>query len=168
VADLTPATATVTNGAAPDSTTFTFTRAGSFWFYAVYSGDSNNTGPVNSGCANEPITISPNTPAVHSTPVVQIKDSFSVTGLTSDATGNVLVGVYNAAGCATANRLSGTSDSTFPVAGNVSGGTLSGQTTFLAAPAGSYFFKISYAGDNNNTGFSDCSESTTVSITPKA
>ena len=26
----------------------------------------------------------------------------------------------------------------------------------MAAPAGSYYFKISYAGDNNNTGFSDC------------
>jgi plastocyanin len=165
--DLTPVTNAVVNGAAPDSRTFTFTNAGTYYFKATYSGDTNNVGS-NSGCNAEPVTISPNAPVPHSTPVVQIKDTFSVTGLTSDATGNVLIGVYSAAGCAAANRIAGTSDSSFLVTGNVVSGAISGQTTFMGAPAGSYFIKISYAGDNNNTGFSDCTESTTVSITSKA
>jgi hypothetical protein len=165
--DLTPTTNTVVNGVAPNSANFTFNNAGTYYFKATYSGDANNVGS-NSGCNAEPVTISPNTPQVHSTPVVQIKDTFNVTGLTSDATGNVLVGVYSAAGCAAANRLAGTSDTSFPVTGNVVSGGISGQTTFIAAPAGSYYFKISYAGDNNNTSFSDCSESATVSITSKA
>ncbi len=160
VANLTPTVNTVTNGVAPDSKTYTFNSAGTFYFYAVYSGDTNNTGPVNSGCTSEPVTISPNTPAPHSTPVVQIKDTFSVTGLTSDATGNVVVGLYSNAACTTQIG----SDATFDASTN-SGGTLTGQTTFVAAVAGDYYYKISYAGDNNNTGFSNCSEHVGVTIT---
>ena len=42
----------------PDSKPFTFNTAGTFYFVATYSGDSNNTGPVNSGCTAEPLTVS--------------------------------------------------------------------------------------------------------------
>jgi hypothetical protein len=161
--DLTPVTNTVVSGAAPDSQTFTFNNAGTFYFKATYSGDSNNVGS-NSGCNAEPITISPNGPVPHSTPVVQIKDTFRVTGLTSDATGNVLIGVYSDSSCTT--RIGGSSDESFAASVLRDGSTH--ETTFFGAPAGSYYFKISYAGDNNNTGFSDCSESATVSITSKA
>src|SRR5206468_3150027 len=95
LADLTPANNTVVNGVAPASTSYTFNNAGTFYFYAVYSGDANNTGPVNSGCASEPFLVNPNTPVPHSTPVAQIKDTLTVTGLSSGATGNVVVGLYS-------------------------------------------------------------------------
>src|SRR4051794_17912431 len=61
------ATNTVVNGVAPDSKAHTFNAAGTFYFRAVYSGDANNTGPVNSGCAAEPIVVNPNTPSVTTT-----------------------------------------------------------------------------------------------------
>jgi plastocyanin len=157
--DLTPTINTVVNGAVPDSKAFTFNSAGKFYFYVVYSGDGNNTGPVNSGCASEPITVLPNTPAPHSTPVVQIKDTLSVSGLTSGATGDVVVGLYSTSNCAAASQIG--SDSTFSAAA-AAGGV---QTSFVGALSGNYYYKISYAGDNNNTGFSSCAESVTVGIT---
>jgi hypothetical protein len=159
--DLTPTNNTVVNGVAPDSDSHTFTSAGTFYFYAEYSGDARNAGPVNSGCAAEPLVISPNAPAPHSTPVVQIKDTLTVTGLSSDATGNVLVGLYSGTDC------SGTqigTNASFPVSGAV-GGTLTAETSFVGALSGSYSYKISYAGDNNNTGFSNCDEQVDVTIT---
>jgi len=162
LADLTPTVNTVVNGIAPDSKTFTFSNAGTFYFYAVYSGDANNTGPVNSGCASEPVTINPNTPAPHSTPLVQIKDTFSATGFTANATGSVVVGLYTNATCTT--RLAGTSDTTVALSTAVNG-TISGETTFVGVLAGTYYYKLSYAGDANNTSFSSCAEIVGVQIT---
>ncbi len=161
LADLTPVNNTVVNGAAPDSKAYTFNNAGTFYFYAVYSGDANNTGPVNSGCAAEPFTVNPNTPAPHSTPLVQIKDTFTVDGFTADATGNVLVGLYTSSDCTTGQVGSNAS---FPVSAAV-GGVLTDSTTFVGVTAGTYYFKISYAGDSNNTGFSSCAEDVGVTIT---
>src|SRR5205085_860425 len=64
VADLTPTTNTVVNGSVPDSKAHQFNTAGTFYFQATYSGDNNNTGPVSSGCAAEPLTVSPNGPTI--------------------------------------------------------------------------------------------------------
>src|SRR2546423_85139 len=64
VEDLTPATNTVVNGAIPNSKAHQFNTAGTFYFRATYSGDNNNTGPVSSGCAAEPLTVIPNGPSV--------------------------------------------------------------------------------------------------------
>src|SRR5262249_33756084 len=135
LADLTPANNTVTNGVAPDSLPFTFNNAGTFYFYAVYSGDANNTGPVNSGHAAEPFVVNPNTPQPHSTPVVQIKDTFTVTGLTAGATGNIVVGLYSTAACSAGSQLG--SDALFAANTNVNG-TMTGETSFVTEPAGSY------------------------------
>ncbi|MFL5915580.1 MAG: DUF11 domain-containing protein, partial [Gaiellaceae bacterium] len=57
VADLTPDDNTVTDGVAPDSKEHTFNSAGTFYFQATYSGDSNNTGPVSSECTSEQLVI---------------------------------------------------------------------------------------------------------------
>ncbi len=161
LADLTPTVNTVVNHIAPDSKTFTFNNAGTFYFYAVYSGDNNNTGPVNSGCAAEPYTVNPNTPVPDSIPIVQIKDTLHVTGLTGDATGNVLVGLYTSPTCTTGQI--GSNDS-FAASTNVNG-TLTAATSFVVVTAGTYYYKISYVGDNNNTGFTSCAENVGVTIT---
>jgi hypothetical protein len=160
LADLTPTLNGVTNGIAPDSKTYTFNTAGTFYFYAVYSGDNNNTGPVNSGCSSEPVTISPNGPVPHSLPVVQIKDTVSVTGFAPPASVvPILVGLYSDSTCTT---QIGTNTS---IAAPVAGGTASGETTFVGALQGTYYYKISYAGDTNNTSFSSCAEVVGVTIT---
>ena len=59
VADLTPTNNTVTNGVAPASNGYQFNNAGTWYFQATYSGDSNNTGPVSSPCTSETLVVNP-------------------------------------------------------------------------------------------------------------
>ena len=73
VADLTPADNTVVDGVAPDSLGHTFNSAGTFYFQATYSGDSNNTGPVSSPCESEQLVI--NGAAIH---IVKTPDAAQV------------------------------------------------------------------------------------------
>ncbi len=51
---------TVTNGSVPNSPSWTATSAGTYYFVASYSGDSNNDAAV-SGCSAEPITVTSTT-----------------------------------------------------------------------------------------------------------
>jgi hypothetical protein len=161
LANLTPTVNAVTAGSAPDSKTFTFNSAGTFFFYAVYSGDSNNTGPVNSGCSAEPVTISPNSPVPHSTPVVQIKDTFSVTGFAAPAAGapNIVVKLYGDSSCAT------TALQTTTLAVPAAGGTATGETVFIGELTGTYYYQMSYAGDNNNSPFTSVCTAESVNLT---
>ena len=189
--DLTPASPgnAVTDGSVPNSTTFTFNQAGTFYFKATYSGDADNNAsvPVDSGCNAEPIVISPNTPGYTSTPVVQIKDTFALSGLTygssNAATGTVTVSLFTGrdANLNCTNPVSGQS-TTFTVTGFVYGtaahpatvdhpaGTFSGETTFYgpATSGTTYWYRVSYDGDTNNTGFTKCEESVNATITPKS
>lgn len=153
----------VTNGVVPASATVTLSTAGTFEFWAVYSGDPPDNNASTSPCGSETVVVGPNTPAPHSTPVVQIKDTLTVTGFTADVTGNVLVGLYTSADCTTGQIGS---NATFAASLFVGGG--SQETSFVAVTAGTKYFKISYAGDNNNTLFSSCAENVGVTITSLA
>ena len=84
-----------------------------------------------------------------------------MTGLSSNATGNVLVGLYTSNDCTTGQIGSNAS---FAVSGAVNG-TLTAETSFVTVLAGTYYYKISYAGDGANTGFSSCAEIVGVQIT---
>jgi hypothetical protein len=165
VADLTPSPNALVNGVPPFSNTFTFNDAGSYWFVASAAfTDNRNLGTPSSGCTAEPLVVAPATPAPHSTPVVQIKDTLRVTGFSSNATGNVVVGLYTNSTCTT--RAAGTSDTSFTVAqASAAAGV---ETSFVTVTAGTYYYKLFYAGDNNNTGFNDCTENVGVTITSKA
>ena len=161
-------TVTVTNGVVPASNTVangsvSFSTGGTWYFQATYSGDARNVVPaggLKSACTSEAVVVK-NNPAPHSTPVVQIKDTLTVTGFTSNATGNVVVGLYTSATCTTGQQ--GT-DTSFPVSGAVNG-TLTAETSFVTVLAGTYYYKISYAGDTSNTAFSSCAEIVGVTIT---
>src|SRR5207248_1309238 len=91
----------------PDSKAHQFNSAGTFYFVATYSGDNNNTGTVSSGCAAEPLTVSPNTPGVSTVvvPAGPIKigdsahDTASLTGATSDAGGTISYALYSNNDC---------------------------------------------------------------------
>jgi hypothetical protein len=152
---------TVTNGVVPASATVALNAAGTYEFWAVYSGDAaTENNPSTSPCGSETVVVGKNSPAPHSTPVVQIKDTLTVSGLTADATGNVLVGLYTSSDCTTGQIGSNTS---FAASLFVGGGTQ--ETSFVAVTAGTYYYKISYAGDANNEPFSSCAEIVGVSIT---
>ena len=108
VADLTPSSNTVTSSTMPDSKPFTFNTAGTFYFVATYSGDSNNTGPVNSGCTAEPLTVGPKAPAVVTVispagPIAlgtQAHDTSTLTGA-FNPTGTVTYSLYSDNHCGT-------------------------------------------------------------------
>ena len=82
VQDLTPTTNTVVNGVAPDSNSYTFNSAGTFYFQATYSGDANNTGPVSSPCTSETlVVVVPGQPTI-----VKTVNGSSSTGITGGQT----------------------------------------------------------------------------------
>jgi hypothetical protein len=57
----TPGTSTVVNGVVPDSSTITFTTAGTYYWGAAYTGDANNAADSNP-CSAEVLTVSATTP----------------------------------------------------------------------------------------------------------
>jgi hypothetical protein len=150
-------TVTLSGGSATTSPGFTTVAAGTYQWTAHYGGDANNNA-ADSTCGNEAVVIGKNTPAPHSTPVVQIKDTITVTGLTSGATGTVTVKLFSDQ-CVTQVG----SDQTF----TVSGSTFSHETTFETVLTGTYYYQVSYDGDANNAGFTSActAESVGVNIT---
>jgi uncharacterized repeat protein (TIGR01451 family) len=143
------------NGAAPASTSWTATPAGTYYFQATYSGDSNNTGPVSSPCTSETLVVSaPNTVSVStllstSSPVTVgagVSDQASLAGETGTAGGTISYGVYSNSTCTTlVSNLTPTSNS-------VVNGAAPASTSWTATPAGTYYFQATYSGDSNNTG----------------
>src|SRR5438477_156037 len=81
-------TKTVTNGVVPDSNGIQFNSAGTFYWQAVYSGDSNNNGAT-SACTSEKLVINPNSPTMSTAQNLIPNDSATLSGLTSNAGGSV-------------------------------------------------------------------------------
>ncbi|TML19670.1 MAG: hypothetical protein E6G39_01255 [Actinobacteria bacterium] len=148
----------VTNASPGNSDSITLNTAGTFYFQATYqTGDTNNVAGAMSTCSSEAVTVQA-TPAPHSTPAIEIKDTITVSGLSASPSGNLVVGIYTNSACTT--RLSGTSDVTFAI------GSGPFNTDFVGPlGSGTYFYKLSYAGDTFNTGFSDCTEEVNATIT---
>jgi len=154
VANLTPALPAVTAGAAPASLARTFTKAGSFWFQATYSGDPNNTGPVTTACASGRIDVSPDTPSVtaqlsvtgHVGIGTPLSAQATLTGATGDAGGTITYTLYSDAACTTAVTAMTPSPNT------VAAGAAPASTTTTLDAAGTYYLRATYSGDPNNTG----------------
>jgi hypothetical protein len=108
VDDLTPTDNAVVDGVAPDSDSHQFNDAGTFYFQATYSGDSNNTGPVSSVCTSEALVVNPNTPNIATGPTLQVRDAVTIGNLATVGTyGNLTVKLVSGADC------SGTTLATF-------------------------------------------------------
>jgi hypothetical protein len=154
VADLTPASNTVTNGNLPNSKDFTFNAAGTFYFVATYSGDVNNTGPVSSGCAAEQILVGKAQPKVNTVIVPpgplnigqSAHDTATLTGATASPTGTVTYALYSDNACTTlvANLT--------PSPNAVTSATLPNSKDFTFVNAGTFYFVATYSGDANNQG----------------
>ena len=153
-------TVTVTNGNVPASGNTSFATTGTYSWQATYSGDTNNTGPVSSGCSTEQLVVSPNTPSITTTLVplgpiaigAPVHDTATLHNQTSDAGGTVTYKAY--AGADTCSGTALFSETVTVTNGNV---PASGNTSF--ATAGTYSWQATYSGDANNTGpvSSDCS-----------
>ena len=92
----------VTNGIVPDFADVTLNSAGVYEFWAVYSGDSNNTGST-SECGTETVVIDKNT----SSTSTQVKKASDDSNVLDDANLPSLMTVYDTATLATVTSDAG-------------------------------------------------------------
>ena len=161
-------TGTITNGQASYSAQWTPTLAGTYYWQASYAGDANNNG-FTTGCkdANEQLGVGKGSPSATTqaspiTPLVigtsaTVGDTATITGGASP-TGLVTFTLYSDDSCTTSTGVTGT--------GAISDGTASFSTTWTPATGGTFYWQASYAGDDNDFGFTtgcgDANEQLTV------
>ena len=169
-------TITNTPTAVPDSDTFTFTSAGTYYFWADYPGDDNNLGAT-SACDSETVVVGKNQPTI----TTQVKNDADDTNIANGGTVAIGTVAYDTA------SLSGATDD---VSGDVSyyvekgddecsvlGATSLGAKTITNTPtavpdsdtftftsAGTYYFWADYPGDDNNLGATSACDSETVVV----
>ncbi|MGD0834567.1 MAG: hypothetical protein ABSA40_09135 [Candidatus Dormibacteria bacterium] len=156
MADLTPADDTVVDGVVPDSNSYAFDAAGTFYFQATYSGDNNNAGPISSPCLSEATVVDGNTPSIgtHTVPGSPVAigepvyDTATLTGATSDAGGTVAYGVYSSDACGAGTLVANLT----PADNTVVGGVVPDSNSYAFTSAGTWYFQATYSGDANNAG----------------
>jgi hypothetical protein len=137
----------VASGSVPNSDTYTFDSAGSYYFWAVYSGDPNNTGDT-SGCDTEIVVVNQNQSALSTAQNLIPNDDATLSGVTSDAGGTITFSLFSPSDLTCA----GTPAYTENVNVNGSGTYSTTNTTFIASDEGTWRWLVSYSGDANNAG----------------
>jgi hypothetical protein len=145
----------------PDSNPITFSKAGTWYWQAVYSGDGNNA-TATSTCKEETLTIGQNSPTIATTLSksraevgTAIHDSATLTGVTADAGGTVKYTVFSDAACSAGTQDAGTV--------NVTNGSVSISNDIIFNNVGTWYWQAVYSGDGNNAGAtSACTEETLV------
>ena len=152
---------TVSGGVVPNSASFIVSTVGSYYFAAVYSGDSNNNGFT---AANEAFTVGRASPTLTSSaPVGAVVgtgfvDSAVLSGTSgSNVGGTVTYTLY------TGSYPSGTQVDSQNVQA-VSGGVVPNSLSFIVTTVGSYYFTAVYSGDTNNNGATAHNEAFTVAL----
>jgi len=148
-------TKTVVNGVVPDSNTLQFSSAGTFYWQASYSGDSNNS-PAKSACTSETLVVEKIQPAIAtllSASQVNIGDSVTdsatLTNATSNASGTVAYKVYSNNTCTGTSTDAGTK--------TVANGIVPNSNPVQFNTAGTFYWQAFYDGDaNNKSALSDC------------
>jgi hypothetical protein len=143
------ATRTVTNGAAPNSSPFTFTQVGTVYWQAVYSGDASNS-PAASPCVALNVTQASPTLSLTVTPgAIMVWDtatgSATLTGATANAGGTATYTIYTDNTCATPVTPAQTATR------SVTNGAIPG-VTFQFDFSGAVYWRVTYTGDANNNG----------------
>src|SRR5205807_241703 len=177
--DQTPATNTVTNHLAPDSAAHTFTTAGTWYWQAVYSGDTLNataTSPCNetlvvqnhptlSTTLSDDATPTPNTAAGGSTLTVAVgtavHDAAVISGATASAGGTISYAYFTDSSC-TANAVDQT-----PATNTVTNHLAPDSAAHTFTTAGTWYWQAVYSGDAlNATATSPCNETLVVQNHP--
>src|SRR6266550_5046430 len=150
----------------------TATQAGVYHWLAIFSGDTNNAGPVNSGCANEPVTITAHptitttaNPASGTAPVA-LNDSATLHN-TSNLLGGTITFYLFAPGvaCNTSGTGALFNQTVSVTAGNEGPYNTSGGPS--VSTAGTYQWVAIYSGDANNAATdSGCGTEPVVDTTP--
>ena len=163
---------TVTNGAVPDSDTYTFAAAGTYGWQAVYTGDANNTGST-SACGTETVVVSLNTTTI----TTQVKNDANDANIADGATVAIGTAVYDTAtiggetatagGSVTYNLYANDACTGTPLFTSgphtVTNGIVPDSNPFTFTAAGTYGWQAVYTGDGNNAGStSTCGTETVV------
>ncbi len=142
---------TVASGVVPASATLTLTSAGTYEFWAVYSGDGNNNGST-SVCGSETVVVSPNTNGISTAQSLVPNDSATLTGLTSDATGTITFKLFPPSNSTcSAGGTAPVVNQALTVTGN-QGSPYSTTNTTAVSAEGTYRWLVVYSGDANNSG----------------
>jgi len=138
-------TVTVTNGVVPDSNALAFNTAGTFYWQAVYTGDTKNNGAT-STCVDETLVVNPLQPGQTTAQHLIPNDSFILTGTTTNAGGTITFNLFapSDATCA------GTPALTQTVTVSGSGTYSTTNSAFIASTEGTWRWQSSYSGDTNN------------------
>jgi len=151
-------------GIPPSSAAITFSQAGTFYWQAVYGGDSKYNGS-SSSCVS--LTVSKATPTLSLT--LSTSSAVAATGVTGTATlsggfsptGTVTFAVYSDSGCTT--QVVPNMTSTKSVSGN--GNVTSDSLKFNQV--GTFYWNAVYSGDTNNqTKTSTCVQLTVTKANP--
>ena len=142
----------------------TATEAGIYHWVAIYTGDANNE-DAHSGCDEEPVDISPNSPTLSTTPDPtsgaigdELNDSADLDGETAGATGNITFYLF-APGDDCSDLTSAVYTEVVASSGGSASTTGGGSGDNTATEAGTYHWKAVYEGDDNNAGdSSDCAD----------
>jgi hypothetical protein len=162
-------TVTVTGGVVPDSAVRVFAAAGTFYWAAFYSGDTDNRAAA-SDCATEPLVVLPAAPqlttdlsAVGKVIAIggSVSDAAVLHGATATAGGSVQYWFYDslAACAADTGPFPGTAPSggTLVSAVTVTGGVVPPSAARVFPDAGRFYWAAFYSGDaSNQPAASDC------------
>src|SRR4029077_2848558 len=144
----------------------TISSVGTYYWVAYYSGDHNNSA-AKSGCADEPVEVTPAGPAVSNTqnPATGVvggvfKDKAEVTGLFGATPGGTLTWkLYDNKEC----KNTPLAEDSTPVTGNGSYETPKGATI---SSVGTYYWVAYYSGDHNNSAAKSGCADEPVEVTP--
>ncbi len=136
---------TVFNGIVPPSATKTLDAAGTYEFWAVYSGDGVITGST-SPCGSETVIVVRNAVGIGTAQSFVPNDTATLTGSTSGATGTITFKLYppsDTTSCTGTNVV-------FSQTVSVANGTASTNNTIAVTDEGTYKWLVVYSGDDNN------------------
>src|SRR5437763_1378581 len=131
--------------------------AGTYHWLAVFSGDTNNPGPVDSGCASEPVVITASPPITtpQSETTGGLADSLSDSATlhsTSNLLGTGTVTFYLFAPGVACNTAGTVNVYPHPVSALFPYATLSRASFAGPLVAGTYHWLAVFSGDTNNPG----------------
>ena len=146
-----------TSGTVPNSPAATLGSVGTYYWQAVYSGDSNNNG------ASSPCTATNNEQLIVNKTSPTIATTLSVTSIAMGATAHdssTITGLVNSSGIAgvTYSYYTNNTCTANPVTVNTvtvaTNGTVPNSSTVTFNNAGTYYWQAVYSGDANNNGAS--------------
>jgi hypothetical protein len=141
---------TVTNGVAGPSDDVSLDTAGTYEFWAVYSGDANNSTST-SACGTETVVVPVASNTIETDQSIVPNDTATLGGLTSNAGGTVTFKLFGP------DNTTCDENGTAPIVDEpvtVTGGTseYSTSNTTAVTAEGTYNWLVVYSGDANNSG----------------